>query len=920
MTNPAPAAFGRNLVVAPDAPAGATWADAPRHRLDAALLADPLRAGALADALHEAWAARRPYVVELAVDAATLREPERVVAPPWEVGADHLFARERLQYLVWVNSVDARTGTPIWWWSHKAAALGAEIGGPADVLLPDGTPAWVDGGPRGPVPDAGHPVVHGESVRSGSLRPMPATDPEPPPGAFDPGQLDAVVHRSGPARVIAPAGSGKTRTLIGRIHHLLARGVEPRSILAVAYNRRARDELVERLPTEARGVDVRTIHSLGWSILRQAEPSVRLLEEREVRRVLDRLVPARHQSNTDRLGPYLEALTAVRVGFRDPEEVDALRDDAPDFALVLRRYRDRLQGMRAADHEEQVLGAIEVLLADPALRAERQARHRHVLVDEFQDLTPAYLLLLRLVAAPELAVFGVGDDDQTIYGYSGADPEFLIDYGRWFPGADAHALATNYRSVAPIVRTAATLLTHNRRRVDKEIVAADETEPDDAVAVRTVPGSELAVRGAAQLAAWLEAGETEVVVLARVHAALLPLHLACQEAAVPTRVELEPGFLDRTGVASALAWLRVGRNPESIAADDLYHTARRPPSGIVGLLGEVVGNRDTSLRELQRVGRTLDGRQAAMWWKFIDRLERVARMGRAATTADLLDAVVDDEGLATAALKLDHSRPAGAGGHTDDLTALVRAAELHPDPDTLGEWLAERLGRPPAPDAIRLTTVHKVKGLEWDRVLVFGVDDGTLPHRLSDDLEEERRVLHVAITRARRQVVVMADAARPSPFLPELERERGPDERPPVRTGGAGTRKGVRVSVGDRVTASGGYRGEVVEVGDEWVLLQLGEGGRMRITAGELVRVGSRSGPLVLDGTDVRERLKRLRSEEASRRDVPAYVIFNDRTLDALCEARPTSRTELLTIPGIGPAKLESYGDQILAAISDSEA
>lgn len=910
-------ALGRTLVALPDQPIPDAWSDAPIHRLDASVLGDHDRATALADTLHRLWGARTPYVVELAVDPAELREPERVVAPPWEVGADHLFPRERLQFLVWTNAVDARSGTPVWWWARKAEAFGATAGGPADVLLPDGTPAFVDGGPRGPLPDLGHPVVHAESVRLGSLTPMPS-EPEPADDAFDPGQRAAVLHGAGPARIIAPAGSGKTRTLIGRVDQLVRRGVEPASILAVAYNRRAREELMERLPATARGIEVRTIHALGWSILRQAEPNVRLLSEREVRRTLDRLVPARRQSNTDPLGAYLEALTAVRVGFRDPEEVEAIRDDAPDFSTVLRRYRDRLRSSATADHEEQVLGAIEVLLADPVLRAERQSRHRHVLVDEFQDLTPAYLLLLRIVAAPELAVFGVGDDDQTIYGYSGADPAFLIDYERWFPGADGHALTTNYRSVAPIVDTASTLLTHNRRRVDKEIVAAPGApSPDDAVVVRRAPSAELAVRGAAQLASWLDAGERDLAVLARVHAALLPLHLACQEAAVPTSIDLEPGFLDRTGVASALAWLRIARNPGAIAAVDLAHAARRPPSGVVGLVGELLGGADTSLRELQRIGRTLDGRQAAMWWKLVDRVERLERLGRSGDTAEILGAVVDDEGLAASALKLDHSRPAGAGGHTDDLVAVTRAAELHPDPDTFGDWLAERLARPSPEDAIRLTTVHRVKGLEWDRVLVFGVDDGTLPHRLAEDLEEERRILHVAVTRARRQVVVMADEARPSPFLDELAEPRRSDAPARTTTSGAGSRSGVHVSVGDRITASGGYTGTVEEVGDDRVVLRLPAGGRMKVVAGEQVRSGSRSGPLVVAGGDLRERLRRFRLDEAARRDVPAFVVFNDRTLDALVEARPTTRTELLTIPGIGPAKLESYGDQILAALTE---
>src|SRR5690606_23396512 len=142
-------------------------------------------------------------------------------------------------------------------------------------------------------------------------------------------------------------------------------------------------------------------------------------------------------------------------------------DDIPDFANVYRRYRTALADRGEADFSEQIFGAIEALCADPALRAHWQSKCRHLLVDEFQDLTPAYVLLIRLLASPGLNVFGVGDDDQVIYGYSGATPGVLIGFHRLFPGAGARGLEVNYRSPSDVVEAAGHLRGYNSRSVEK---------------------------------------------------------------------------------------------------------------------------------------------------------------------------------------------------------------------------------------------------------------------------------------------------------------------------------------------------------------------------------------------------------------------------------------------------------------------
>ncbi|HSK23079.1 MAG TPA: ATP-dependent helicase [Egicoccus sp.] len=421
---------------------------------------------ALAAVLHHRWLGRRRFVVELATDNDALREPETIDLAPYELSPDFAFHRERLHFLTWANTYDLRGGHPIWWHGELAQRrTGAGPSATADVTLHDGREAWVDGGPRGPVPDLAPAVlVHRESVGLGRLTPL---GDGAPADALAPDQLAAVTHAAGPARVIAPAGSGKTRVLTARLRHLMGdRGVERELLTAVAYNTRAAQEMRER--TAGTGASIRTLHSLAlWICNLDGRRDV--IDERDQRGLLDRLITVARIPNQDPFQPYLEALTEVRLALRDPAEVESLRGDVDGFAEVFPRYRELLAERRVLDFDEQVYRALELLLTRSDIRRRAQQVGTHLLVDEFQDLTPAFLLLVRLVAGPSMQVFAVGDDDQTIYSYAGATPDYLVDFDRWFPGAAHHALEVNYRCPPEVVEAAVSLLGHNRHRVPKTI-------------------------------------------------------------------------------------------------------------------------------------------------------------------------------------------------------------------------------------------------------------------------------------------------------------------------------------------------------------------------------------------------------------------------------------------------------------------
>ena len=464
-----PLPLGRNLVVKPGQTTPDPWSECERIVMDG-------QPGAL-NRLRVLREARTRAVIELQID---LSEDATVLdVPYWYLSPNTDLEGETPQHLVFDHAVDARVPNhPTIRAVSRAIDAGATpiTGGPGDVETAEG-PAWCDGGPLEWFDDSdlGAPVIPAVHLSMGSL----ATIRNVAPSAdLADDQLRAVAHSGGGARIIAPAGSGKTRVLTERARHLVRdRGIDPATVCLVAFNVRARLEMQERT-TDLAGLQIRTLNSLALAILSGSGPfrspadrhPPQVIEEREVRQLLDDLVGGRRVAMADPLAVWLEALTATRLGLRSPSAVEQeFGGDVRSFAEVVPQFRERLADAGVVDFDEQILGAIEVLCADPKARAAARRVCGVLLVDEFQDLTPAHVLLIRLLAGPAANVFGVGDDDQTIYGYAGASPSWLIDFTDLFVGAATHDLQVNYRCPPSVVDGAATLLTHNRRRVNKSI-------------------------------------------------------------------------------------------------------------------------------------------------------------------------------------------------------------------------------------------------------------------------------------------------------------------------------------------------------------------------------------------------------------------------------------------------------------------
>ncbi|MEM9513649.1 MAG: ATP-dependent DNA helicase UvrD2 [Actinomycetota bacterium] len=901
---PGPDALGRSVVVVARGAAPAAWNKAPTITVGDAELADP---GKVLVALRAARRERRRVVVELTGTAVDALDPENRPAeaeaePARVVGAQFAFHRDELWHLVWSHSVDGRDRPDT---DEPSADSSLPAPSPGDAQLADGTHVWIDGGPLRYLPPIdGVPVVHRVAYDTlGGDAQVPVdnvTDAD-----LAPDQLAAVTHDGGVARIIAPAGSGKTRVLTERARHVLQRWRLPASaVTLVAFNKRAQEEMTQRT-ADLPGLQVRTLNSIALAIVNGSAPFApqprrwTTIDEPQVRGIIGDLVSFPRRRNSDPVAPWIEALGAIRLQLADPIEVEARYDgDVDGLAAMWPTYDALLERRGMVDFDGQIDRALRVLLSDPTARHAAQRACRVMLVDEFQDLTPAHVLMIRLLAAPDGAVFGVGDDDQTIYGYNGADPGWLIDFADWFPGAASHPLEVNYRCPPEIVSAVDNLLQYNRRRVAKEIRAARAPVEGAGWQVETSADSV----GATQrtVANALESGTTpnEVAVLTRVNSLLAPVQAALTVAGIDVRGGVGLEFLDRTAVRAVLAWLRLassapGRGRHRRAGrrfdpDDLREALRRPSRSFHPRINDWICEQGDIVELFKLASRLNNERDATRLEEFAADVQLLSDMvADGASCAELVLALVERVGLAGSIETLDaHRRGMNRAAQGDDLTAVVQLASVfddidvgdadaeHPLATRFVRWARDVLAVGRTADGVTLSTVHRVKGQEWPVVVVHEASAAQYPHRLSEDVEEERRLFHVALTRAA-SLATIVTGAQPSGFVGELT------SPPPAHEANAPTGASDRSSRSSRSSARS-------------------------------------AAPSASDTPEHAARVDALRALRNELRDgKPAYVVFDNATMEEIARRWPATEGDLRRIPGIGPAKLERYGPAVLELIAD---
>ncbi|MBA3402591.1 MAG: UvrD-helicase domain-containing protein, partial [Actinobacteria bacterium] len=643
---------------------------------------------------------------------------------------------------------------------------------------------------------------------------MSVASPETYLADLNPAQREAVVNTEGPLLVIAGAGSGKTRVLTHRVAHLInACGVKPNEILAITFTNKAAGEMRERLENmlgNSRAHWILTFHSACGRILRreaqrlgyrsnftiydQAD-QVRLTKQvlEELERDPKRFVPRGIHSQISTAKNNLVGPAEYR------ERVASFYDQT--VADTYELYQQRLFASNAVDFDDMLFLTVQVLERFPEAREHWQKAFRYVLVDEYQDTNHAQYRLLQLLAEKHRNVCAVGDPDQSIYAFRGADIRNIMEFERDFPDTRTIALEQNYRSTNAILRAANTVISNNRERKPKELFSElGEGEPVRALEVEDEHAEARFV--AAQIAALVEEGFSgaEIAIFYRTNAQSRVLEDVLVRQSIAYQVIGGPRFYERAEIKDVIAYLQVIDN--AYDAVSLQRIANKPRRGIG----------DSSLARLQ----TYANAHGISLWEALDHAEE-AGVGAAPlkavksfrtmvqslmagalelTVPELVERVLQRSGYLDA---LEAERTIESQGRMENLQELVGVAQEYqasaPEP-SLSNFLQE-ISLYSDQDAITgeqslvtLMTLHNAKGLEFRAVFMIGMEEGIFPHSRALEeagLEEERRLAYVGMTRARERLTLTHASARslwgarsynlPSRFLDELPEEGVERER-----------------------------------------------------------------------------------------------------------------------------------------------
>lgn len=617
-------------------------------------------------------------------------------------------------------------------------------------------------------------------------------------------QLSAVMHPGGPMLVLAGAGSGKTRTLVYRVCRLIEDGVPPGKILLLTFTNKAAKEMLNRVERLGDGGPARvmggTFHSAGHRILRRyAEtigytPRFSIMDREDSIDLMGHALADIEQDLPERRSPKPRLLADVYsivintgrelesvLGDRAPQFLD----QAPFMASVFRRYLERKRDADLMDFDDLLLNWLLLLAQHPGVRLELSRRFDHILVDEYQDTNRLQADIVEKMLGPQRNLMVVGDDAQSIYGFRGADFENILGFPERHEGCSVFRLETNYRSRPEILSVANASIQNNQRQFRKELRAV-RTSGDRPRSV-SVTGPEDQARWVAdEILRLREEGLDleEMAVLYRNHAHSIDLQVELTRRNIPFRVRSGLRFFEQRHIKDTLAHLRFVDNPrdEVSFARMMKLRAGFGPKNTSRLWNSAgPGDRLHSLLQADPTGFGLSRTAIRELVPTIKLLESLSAPQMLDQPGESIRLVVEAFYKVWAKDNLENST-----SRIEDLHQLALFADAQPDTATflaevtmLTDLSGEDQVGGPEDEFLTLSTTHQSKGLEWKVVFVLWVSEGRFPGPRCDDIEEERRLFYVAITRAkdhlalvhpqmardRYQVDVLVD---PSRFLLEL--------------------------------------------------------------------------------------------------------------------------------------------------------
>ncbi|MFL5994176.1 MAG: ATP-dependent DNA helicase UvrD2 [Streptomyces sp.] len=700
---------------------------------------------------------------------------------------------------------------------------------------------------------------------------------------LDPEQREVATALHGPVCVLAGAGTGKTRAITHRIAYGVRAGIlQPSSVLAVTFTNRAAGEMRGRLrQLGAAGVQARTFHSAALRQLQYFWPkavggSMPRLVDRKIQLVADAAAACRIRldrgelrdvtgeiewSKVTQTVPSDYALAAAKAGRETPR--------APaEIAQLYSAYEDLKRDRAVIDFEDVLLLTVAILQDRHDIAEQVRAQYQHFVVDEYQDVSPLQQRLLELWLGRRDSLCVVGDASQTIYSFTGATPDHLLDFRTRHPGATVVKLVRDYRSTPQVVHLANGLLAQARGRAADhrlELISQRRAGPEPVYTEYTDEPAE-AEGAARRIRELMDAGvrASEIAILFRTNSQSETYEQALADAGVPYQLRGAERFFDRPEVRRAIVNLR--------------GAAR-------------FGGNDSRLDDAVDLPSQVRAVLSGEGWTTVPPAGSGAVRERWESLAALVNLAQD-------------FAAAGAGATLNDLVAE----------------LDERAGAQHAPtvEGVTLASLHSAKGLEWDAVFLVGVAEGMMPityAKTDEQIEEERRLLYVGVTRARERLHVSWSLSRSPGGRPNRRPSRFLDGLRPGSTATAGRTAGG---------GSGGVeRGLTSPVGPAPRRTQRTPArcrvcGRTLTDAGEMKLMRCEDCPSDMD-EGLYERLRDWRAVQAQHSGQPAFCVFTDKTLMAIAETVPDDEHELARIPGVGLRKLNRYGADVLTICAGRE-
>ncbi len=603
---------------------------------------------------------------------------------------------------------------------------------------------------------------------------------------IDEDQREGIDFITGPVRILAPAGSGKTKTLTNRIANLINNGIPQEKILALAFNKKAQEEMQNRLlAKQITDVNVRTFHSLGMEIIRtQLGWSFEGNNEKKITRELlrsavDENLQLPHRRNKDPLSEFLEALRIAKMELPPLAQMEVEIDDKViPFEMIFNSYLKKQTSHNFFNFDDMIYLAVRLLIDYDEIRQDLQTKYEYVLVDEYQDLNKTQLLFLQILSLPQNNVFVVGDDDQMIYGWRGAEVRNIVDFHKRFSIIQDCVLSTNYRSSKSIVRHSRWLIDNNQDRVPKDIHAC--LEADEGL-FEIHPDKSLWEQ--AQFAAeWISNLKVEqklkwknFAVLFRYNAFEVLIAMALDKINIPhTPVNNLRLFKSRVG-KDIIAYLSVILYPDDAKKEEYFRILSRPNKYLKNEIIQDIQNR--------MAFQDLPNRDGLRDWEveklrdFLSRIEILRNQANLGVKPnELILALANEFGLKD--FYLDQSQNAEDLDTASDDMLLDVIQSISSNYENINTFyqMIDKASKDETEtenddaqhrDEIVLSTVHKSKGKEFENAVFLNLSQEKRK-KTAFDIEEERRVAYVGITRAKKRLLVTFITTQPSQFVKEM--------------------------------------------------------------------------------------------------------------------------------------------------------